>query len=123
MPRLSAKSAWLVTWDGTSPPDDRVVAVLNHRLGRNRVREIVEQMYVILAGYGHAEKLTCAISAKSNPYPALLTNFERITCGHNPWLYARRVTNLSVQEGRLVWTEPPTEVEMRQRLRELGLLR
>jgi hypothetical protein len=111
------------TWDGTNPPDDRIVAVLSHRLSGKRVRDFVEQLYIVLAKYSQSEKLACAKAAKGNPYPALLEDFERITCGHNPWLYARRVTDLEVREGCLRWREPLSVAEMRRRLKEHGTLR
>lgn len=36
----------------------------------------------------------------------------QITCGHNPWLFARLVYNLQAvgepdEEAKVIWTEPP----------------
>jgi hypothetical protein len=119
---LKAKCAWLVTWAGTGPPKELVVAVLNHRLGRERVREIVEQLHIVLMNYTPAEKLRCANQAANNPYRADCHPYDRICCGHNPWLYARRVTELMIRDGELTWTEPPTPAQMRQQLVDLGLI-
>jgi hypothetical protein len=120
---IRAKSAWLVTWDGTSPPSERVVAIFNHRLGSNRVREMVEHLYIVLSRSSPAEKLRYAKLASNNPYPAELNTFERICCGHNPWLHARRVTNLIMKDGQLTWTEPPSCAQLYQELLDAGLIR
>jgi hypothetical protein len=84
----TAKSAWLVTWAGTNPPEEQVVAILNHKLGDDRVRDMVQQLHIVLTNYSSEEKLRCANLSTNNPYQAELHRFERITCGHNPWLYA-----------------------------------
>lgn len=68
-----------------------------------------------------------------NPYPA---EFERvngvtwegqITCGHNPWLFARLVDNLANtgepdDEATVVWTERP-KPDFDKISRELGIHR
>jgi hypothetical protein len=100
-----------------------VVAILNHKLGGERVREMVEQLHIVLTNYTSAEKLGCVNRATNNPYRAVRERFDRICCGHNPWLYARRVTELMIREdGELTWTEPPTPAQMRQQLVGLGLI-
>jgi hypothetical protein len=119
---IRSKSAWLVTWDGTNPPEERVVAIFNHRLGDERVRELVEHLYVVLTPHSAEEKLRYAKQVRSNPYPAELNHFSRICCGHNPWLHARRVTDLAISDGHLTWTEPPTCAELRQQLVDDGLI-
>src|SRR5271166_7157015 len=91
-----AKSAWLVTWDGTSGiPDDPVAAILNHRLSAGSVKDFVERLYAALA-YSPREKLLLAKDRKSNPYPATMTLFQNIHCGDNPHLHARLVSDLKV---------------------------
>jgi hypothetical protein len=112
---VTYSSAWLVTWDGQKAPEKKIVAILNHRLSDRRVRELVEQFYIALAVTSDDERLLYAKSFKNNPYPAKLDNFERITCGHNPWLYARRVTDLSIEGDRLVWKEPPSPDKLMHR--------
>ena len=123
MKSLKIKSAWLVTWDGTKLPHERVITVLNYRMGAEKVREIIEQIYLILANYTVREKLMYACTAQENPYRAQVHKFERVTCGHNPWLYARRVSNLSMKGDDLIWTEPPSEAELHLKLKEMSLLK
>jgi hypothetical protein len=71
----------------------------------------------------HEEKLRFAVSSKDSFYRANKNMFERIQCGHNPWLYGRRVTDLRVVYDELVWTEPEKEEDIRRRLRDAGMLR
>jgi hypothetical protein len=119
-PELEAKRAWLVTWDGISGiPEDPVVAILNYRVSPNSVRDFVELLYVTLS-YTPREKLLYAKNPKDTPYPAAMTVFQKITCGHNPWLFARQVTELKVVDGKLTWTEPAAETERRKKLNVPG---
>ncbi len=112
MRKRPGKSAWVVTWQGTAPPANRIVALLNYRLGASRIREIVEVLYATLC-YTDLDKLNAATG--QNPYPPEVNRFGlTISCGHNPWLYARKVTRLRMEEGKLVWKEPPTEEEIRK---------
>lgn len=113
-----AKSAWLVTWDGTTDEKDNVVAVLNWRMGATRVAEFVETLYVTLLS-SPSEKVSFANRPKSNPYRAQKEHFDRIHCGHNPFLYARRVTDISEDGEGIMWTEPPTISEMWRRVAKL----
>ena len=62
-------------------------------------------------------------SPKENPYPAVVSPFGRITCGHNPLLVARVVKDLRLDGNTLKWTEPPPYSELRQKLKDAGLLR
>jgi hypothetical protein len=111
-----AKSAWLVTWEGTSSgPDDPIAAILNYRLSASSVRDFVELLYASLT-YSPRDKLLLAKDPKTNPYPATMTRFQNIHCGHNPHLYARLVSGLKVTDGAPTWTEPPSEPERRARI-------
>ena len=90
---------------------DPIVAILNYRLSGKRVREIIELIYVNECS-SLGERLAYAKNKKDNPYPAQFEgNFEgRITCGHNPFLYARLVDDLRVEvdengEEKLKWKE------------------
>jgi hypothetical protein len=97
--------AWLVTWEWIgdhAKRDEKVAAVFNPRFSGERVRELVEALYVA-ENSSLREKLTWAKDRTSNPYPA---EFERINgvrwegrihCGHNPNLYARLVDDLTVE--------------------------
>lgn len=118
--QLRTKSAWLVTWDWAGDHarvEDEVVAVLNYREAPEKVRRFVEQLYASLT-YSAREKLLVAKTRKSNPYPAMFGSIGgiswqgQITCGHNPWLFARMVRNLRVEiddngDEKLIWDEVP----------------
>ena len=97
-------------------PQHAVAAVLNYRRSSETVRQIVEILYVN-AQYSLAERIAWA-GKKFNPYPAEFSELERrvwegeITCGLNPWLWARLVDDLHVEidedgRERLLWTERP----------------
>jgi len=110
------KSAWLVTWEGTSGiPGDPVAAILNYRLSANSVKDFVELLYASLT-YSSREKLLLAKDPKKNPYPATMTLFQHIHCGDNPLLHARLVSGLMVTEGTPTWIEPASESERRARI-------
>jgi hypothetical protein len=122
-PPTLSKSAWLVTWVGTTGvPKDPIVAILNYRNSGRSVRDFVEQLYVTLQA-DIEMKLAYAKKPKDTPYRASKTPFQRIFCGHNPWLYARLVSNLKAHGEKLTWTEPRSEDELRQELRDAGILR
>lgn len=122
-PPTISKSAWLVTWVGTTGvPDDHVVAILNCRNSGGSIRNFVEQLFVTLQADTEM-KLAYAKKPKDTPYRASMTPFQRITCGHNPWLYARLVTDLKAYGEKLTWTEPRSESELRQELKDAGVLR
>lgn len=120
-PKRKLGAAWLVTWEGTSPPkrqSERIVSVLGYRISSGRVLEHVEQHYVDLL-YSLQEKITYARHRADNPYPAEYARINggqwegRITCGRDPFLLARPVKNLRFHEGVdseeiLTWDEIPT---------------
>jgi glycosidase len=93
--------AWLITWEGTSNKvelKNPVVAILSWRYSPERVRRLVEQMYI-----NHtstiSEQMNYARSKKRNPYQAYYN--ENITwqiyCGHNPHLHAQLVESLCLE--------------------------
>ena len=112
--------AWLITWEwqgGHAKVKDNIASILNYRLSSERVLEIVELLYANNK-YDLSERLAYAKNKKNNPYPAeyhrikLIRYMGRITCGHNPWLYARVVDNIRIEhnnDGReiLKWDERP----------------
>lgn len=120
---LKAKSAWVVTWVGSNRQSEPPVAILNYRLSARSVREIVEVLFAS-SQYNAEEKLRLAKNPRDNPYPAETSPFQRITCGHNPFLFARLVSNLKADnDGNVTWTEPRPESELRQELIDAGILR
>jgi hypothetical protein len=84
----------------------KVVAVLNSRLSPERVAAVVEILHASQA-YSSLEKAQFAARPERAPYRATTEAVDRIHCGHNPFLYARLVTNLQDKDGALTWTEPP----------------
>jgi hypothetical protein len=128
------KSAWLISWESDGEharvkDDEKVAAVLNYRWTGRQVREFVEQLYASLK-YSPSEKVRIARKALDNPYPAQFGTVDgvpwdaEVLCGHNPWLRARRVTNLRlaiVEDGVhcLQWDELPRPEDTLEALREL----
>ena len=98
------RSAWLVTWEGVGnhaavDEDKKIIAILNYRWTGERVREFVEQFHIATTS-NPWDKSALAYDKRSNPYPALFGTIQGIPwsgevfCGHNPWIYARKVKNL-----------------------------
>ena len=112
----TVKSAWVVTWQwmgNHARVDDekRFVTALNYRWTTERVRALLEQLYIALE-YSPWDKAGVAKNQRSNPYPAKAVSASEVHCGHNPWLRAQRVRNLSVTldgDGthKLSWYELP----------------
>ncbi len=106
--------AWLITWDWANDAAavaDEVVGVLNPRWADRRVADIVEFLYSN-ATVNISELAYYAKKPSNNPYRANIRN-GKILCGHNPFLYARRVSDLEIKigsDGResISWMEPPT---------------
>jgi hypothetical protein len=107
---LKLKRAWVVTWVGSNRHTEPPVAVLDYRLGSSRVAEIVQLLFAVHQ-YTPEEQLRYVKWPKDNPYPATVNKFQRITCGHNPFLFARHVSDLRMEGVDLRWTEPPSEQE------------
>jgi hypothetical protein len=104
---IRKRKAWLVTWEWSgdhAKVAEKVVAIFNPRIGGERIRELVELLY-IQSGASLAEKLSWAVDRADNPYPAKFGSLNgvpwqgEIECGHNPWLFARLVDDLWVEAG------------------------
>jgi hypothetical protein len=92
--------AWLVTWE--SPNDDpQVATILPAEMSKFDVARILEALHA-QRFYTLSEQRSYAENAGANPYPAVTDNtapgYVRITCGHNPFLEARMVRELTVTE-------------------------
>lgn len=96
--------AWLITWEwigNYAAMPEKVACILNSRTSPERVREILELLYANTK-YNLSERLNYA-RRHFNPYPAQFGSIEgvtwtgEITCGHNPWLYARLVESLLIE--------------------------
>jgi hypothetical protein len=97
--------AWLVTWGwigNHAKRDDKIVAVLDPRVSPIRVRELVELLYLNIF-YGIDERVYYALHRKRNPYPASFAEGQAmrwppvVHCGHNLFLMAHLVENLTVE--------------------------
>ena len=112
---------WLITWEWDSNSArvaDKVAAVLDNRYCAKTIARFVEFLYA-RATSNVKELLQYANRRKNNLYQAkvgiTLNNIphgDRIFCGTNPYLYARYVTDLSVDKDVgndleiVSWTEP-----------------
>ena len=117
---ISMKKAWLITWDqagGHPRQKDKIVSILSGRLSAKTVFDYVERLYVS-SEYSLSDRLAYAKNRKNNPYPAQFVSINgvlwegQITCGHNPFLFARLVKNIRVEvdsdgEEQLHWDEIP----------------
>jgi hypothetical protein len=127
--------AWLITWewigDHAKRPD-KVAEILNPRLQPERVREIVELLYHRDASL--SEKIAWRLRRQKQVYPAEFVRFEgvpyegEIICGHNPWLRARLVDDLTVtldEHGKetAFWKDRHKLQEVRERIAELKRLK
>ncbi len=109
---IRSSSAWLVTWAWTSDSAavaDRIAAVFPRQWGSARVQSWVEWLYAIHTSTV-AELVAYAGRPGRNPYKV---RSERgwIVCGSHPWLEARIVTDLVVDEDTegfetVSWKEP-----------------
>jgi len=107
--------AWLITWENAGEHAkvlDKIAGLLNPRWPATRVAHVVEFLYA-RARYNIQEmahqyaKFGC-----SRPYKAEIGPWEIVSCGHDPYLEARKVTNLEVvvdpatEMETISWTEP-----------------
>lgn len=113
------KKAWLVTWEWSGDHarvEDRIVAVFGPRLSGERVRELVDCIHSVLK-YTPRERMAWTFNPKANPYPAQFGEVYgggvrwtgEVTCGDNPWLRARLVDDLVIDEDHPqgAWKERP----------------
>ena len=87
-------NAWLVTWEwdnDAAAVADVIATVLSPRLSEERVASIVELLYAN-ATSNVVELCSIAKRPSDNPYKAQLER-GRINCGHNPYLWARKVSD------------------------------
>jgi hypothetical protein len=109
--------AWLITWEGDHGRDDRVVMLLHPKMTEQRVGELIELLYA--NAYGTlGERLVYAVERDHFNHPYRARRAERsgqdwechLMCGVNPYLYARPVEQVSVEQGEdgaelLQWRE------------------
>lgn len=90
--------AWLITWEWAGEHAavvDRIAGLVSPRFAATRVRQIVELLYA-RAQYTIEEMALFVRKPQLAPYKALDEGGGQIVCGHNPFLYARKVTELVV---------------------------
>lgn len=120
--KQSGMKAWLITWDWCgrdAAVADKVAAILPPQYSDRKVGEIVRLLYV-LATSDLSDLADYAKRPSQFPYQPRgqainsVPHNDRIICGHNPWLYARPVTDLRVwreletEYEVIEWTEPQT---------------
>jgi hypothetical protein len=111
-------NAWILTWEGTSGPalvpEKKIVAIISARRKASTIAEMVDLLYCRAVDSAH----DMAVSAnkrrlRDNQYQHQYSKPHRLFYGRNPCIYARVVSNLTVErdEGRGVerirWTDPP----------------
>jgi hypothetical protein len=114
--------AWLLTWEWIGDHArvrDPFVAILSSRKSDRSVAEFVEYYYLLMTS--SAKEIASFVNRPKNiPYKAERTvqindvpHGDRITCGHNPFVYARKVSDLVVAHihdqtvESIKWKEPP----------------
>ena len=114
-----AMNAWLLTWEWSSTkPVERIAAILSSRRSDSGIAELME-LLVLRALYPAREAVYYANRKKKMVHKAKtplnvngVPHGERILCGHDPWLYGRKVRNLkiavdtSTDEEVITWREP-----------------
>lgn len=115
-------NAWLITWQwfgNHAKVDDPLVTVFSARKPAKSIAEFVETLYLMTSCT--AEGLAYFLNrANKIPYKAVegeiingIPHGDRIRCGHNPWIYARKVSKLTIEINKgkgteiISWQEPP----------------
>jgi len=115
--------AWLVTWDwygDHAAVGDQLVAILNAGRSKSSVAKYVELLHLLATSLAF-EVAQWANGRDRQPHQATMVQVincvphgGHITCGHNPWMVARLVSNLVVEPDfdagieTARWQEPPT---------------
>ena len=110
---------WLITWE---PSGERIAKTITNRIAailpnRTSDKQVEKTLYLLQANYaaysGWPDSLYISeqvrFAKRHYAYKAVWNGFEEITCGGNPFLFARRVFNLQVSEQDgyevLIWQE------------------
>jgi len=97
------KSAWIVHWEYSDKPfaEDSIIAIFDSRKTGHNVADFVLQHYIAVTA-SLEEKVHYSSRLKDFPYQAEFTKVDSalwtgsITCGHNPFITARVVKNLTL---------------------------
>lgn len=115
--------AWLVTWEWCGDHarvDAPLISIFGSRRSDRIVANFVEQHYMLATS--NAQEVTrYANRGTLRPYKATTSQIingiphgDRVVCGHNPFIYARRVFDLRIEVRpeaeveTVCWQEPPT---------------
>jgi len=112
-------NAWLLTWVcNTAKVEEQLVAILTSRRSDASVAELME-LLVLRANSTARSVAYYANRRRELVYKAQtplainrVPHGERILCGHDPWLYGRKVSELEVQVDEasnqevVTWREP-----------------
>ena len=106
-------TAWIGTWDGTGAhvkvDSTEVVGFFGPTAHIDYVRQQVEWMYAE-KNYTLEERIAWTKDPSKNPYKGTIEG-DFVHCGHNPFLKARIVDNLVLQQDKKTrkvtgtWTE------------------
>lgn len=121
-------AAWVVTWEGTgrhaSRKAGKIELILRHTVPPKIVAEVVEALY-LRASDSIGAQVRGAKVRGHRPYPARFDEVDgvpwhdRLECGHNPWLEARRVKDLRVEVDARGRDVPKWDERTRPRIRIL----
>jgi len=116
-------NAWLITWKWIgdfAKVRDPFIGILSGRKGDRSVAEFVEYQYLLMTSSAR-ELAYFAKQPSKIPYKAdtvmrinEVPHGGRITCGNNPFIYARKVSDLVISQAHnqtfeiIKWQEPPS---------------
>lgn len=114
----ASDSSWDLLADRGVGPKRRIALVLSPRLGSTRLEQTIEDLYAAFA-YAPSDMIN-RVRTKRNPYPAAwhvaANGYGVLTCGHNPYLRCRLVSNLrvdpTVDPEEPLWDELPVNEEL-----------
>jgi hypothetical protein len=111
--------AWLLTWKWyDSERSEKVVVIISSRRSEKYIREFVE-LLVMASEYNATDMAYFANKRRESQYQAKcplningVPHGDRMICGNDPLLYARKVSSLKVKRDKktgeevLSWREP-----------------
>ena len=118
-------NAWLLTWEGTEPEtifdnDNKIVTILSGRTPSESVELIVYVLYTrCLWTAGDISYFANRRKERENQlYKPICANLRGgFYYGSNPWIYARRVTDLVIEKNEeeglehISWSELPELIQ------------
>lgn len=105
--KLTIKRAWVVTWEWCgdhAKKNKEIISFFDYRVNERFIKRFVERIYAD-SEYTLNERLRFLKYPSQNPYKAEYGSIGLVTCGHNPWINAKIVLNLRIENNNLVWDE------------------